>query len=467
MSAPTRTRSLRKPSESSTGSRIGRTGLVDIGQNNAALRPAGGERSSQSPSRLPVKPTTRSSTTVSRPPSTTGNAQNKSLMRPPPSTRSSTIARPPSTELKRRPSVGRSANQNTTTEPVKADRSRPPVVQSRHLRSGSTASTLNSSTRAQGQGHTRTKSSSTILTASTALRPPSVEPATRPTRSESQTKRPQFATYQQHFSPAKSLAPKPHPAAFLAPPSPSKLPSNIAISAETSKLQNELLQLHLLHKDADRVGREWKASAKKKLGQRFQHVVQKNDDLVQLEVEETGKVNAAALRRWQEESSSGWGLEEKIQVLGEVVTSVWNLGESGGKYSRIVRKFERWLGRSQGILTSRNSDSHPSSEPDEFTFLEELENGWKDDCFNLGRKLETYKEQLRDLGEAERGSSLAYVVGDCRKLVDGMLEELGVMGMIERDLMRRESEWIREMNDDIQDDDVNDTPVAGAVWRSY
>jgi hypothetical protein len=45
-----------------------------------------------------------------------------------------------------------------------------------------------------------------------------------------------------------------------------------------------------------------------------------------------------------------------------------------------------------------------------------------------------------------------------------MLTELNVMAQIERDAMSMEAEWIKSMNDDVLDDE--DTPVAGAIWRS-
>jgi hypothetical protein len=45
-----------------------------------------------------------------------------------------------------------------------------------------------------------------------------------------------------------------------------------------------------------------------------------------------------------------------------------------------------------------------------------------------------------------------------------MLMELGVMAQIERDAMSMEAEWIKSMNDDVFDD--QNTPMAGAVWRS-
>lgn len=209
--------------------------------------------------------------------------------------------------------------------------------------------------------------------------------------------------------------------------------------------------------------REWRASAKRKLGARFHSVVDRNDELVHLEVEETGKINAAALRKWQEFGAPGWGLDEKIQVLDEVLTGLWNLGDSGGKYARVVRRFERWLSRCQEILVSR--DDNEGLENGEVVFLDELDHTWKDDCMLIGRKLDSWRSHLKDLGTPDHGSSPAVIVNSCRSLLEGMLTELGVMAQIERDAMMMEREWIKRMNNDGVDDDAN-TPVAGAVWRS-
>lgn len=191
-------------------------------------------------------------------------------------------------------------------------------------------------------------------------------------------------------------------------------------------------------------------------------MVDKNEKLVALEVEETGKINAAAFKNWQDLGTPGWGLEEKIQALDEAVTGVWNLGESGGKYARLVRKFERWLSRYEDILEARAPDDELGD--DEIVFLQELDMGWKNDCSILGRKLEAWRDQLRNLGSPDPGSAMAAVVDVCQSLVQGMLMELGVMGQIERDAMSMELDWIRSMNADILDD--KDTPVAGAIWRS-
>lgn len=194
-------------------------------------------------------------------------------------------------------------------------------------------------------------------------------------------------------------------------------------------------------------------------------MVEMNDALVGLEVKETAKINVAALRKWQDLGTPGWGLEEKIQVLNEVVTGVWNLGESGGKYSRIVRKFERWLSRCQDILETRAHEDEVYDGDDEILFLEELDAGWKDDCQVLSRKLDTWRAHLNDLGSPESGSSLATIVSGCRNLIRAMLTEISVMGQIERDAMSMEADWIKTMNNDVLEDDEN-IPAVGAAWRS-
>ncbi len=228
-------------------------------------------------------------------------------------------------------------------------------------------------------------------------------------------------------------------------------------------MQNELLQLHLIHKDAGRVGTEWRASAKRKLGTKFQWIVNSNEELVQLEAEEIGKINAMALKKWHDQGAPGWGLDEKIQLLDEVISGVWNLGETGGKYARVIRKFERWVSRCHKILEAREREETP--ENSEIIFLEELDSGWKDDCLLMSRKLESWRGNLKALGSPDHGSSLGIVVEGCRNLVKGMLTELSMMTQIERDAMRKETEWIKTMNDDMMDDDDN-MPTAGAVWRS-
>ncbi|KAG6365133.1 hypothetical protein INS49_006740 [Diaporthe citri] len=283
--------------------------------------------------------------------------------------------------------------------------------------------------------------------------------------------KPAFNTLQQHYSPARNLAPKPLTSSYLAPPSPSKLPANIAISSETAKLQTELLQLHLLHRDADAVTSSWHASARQRLGQRFAELARRDDEVSREEAEVEEARNLAALMEW----GGGKGLDGKIQVLDTILSGVWSLGEPNGRYTRAVRKFEKWVDQTRRAVEARRLAGGLGAlmEDDEVGFVSELDPAWKDEVSSMARKLDSWRRQLGQLesgvidddqGGDQKSSSLARLLSGCRSQVHGMLAELDLMEQIERDALMQETAWIRRMN---RDDDESDTPRAGAIWRAF
>ncbi|KAF4996246.1 hypothetical protein FGRMN_4602 [Fusarium graminum] len=471
MSALQRSRSIRKPASTTTST------------TNTPTASDG------SPSRLPIKPLTRSATTssstrtlrngasglsrttsVKQPAKPAGSEPVKRETRYPPSTtttRTRPAVRPTSADgsaqaTKKAPAPMHNRAKSTATALRNAPVLRPPS-------SGSSASSTTTTTTTTN----RTRSSTTSARPSTTTARPQAT-ATRSSTVASSEKtsgaaprlRPAFSTLQQHYSPAKSSAPKPLTSTFLAPPSPSKLPANVAASAETSRLQTELLQLHILHRDAPTADAAWRASAEHKLGDRFSHLATASKEVDDREKAEVEKENVLALRQW----AIGGGLEERVQVLDSVMSGLWALEEPGGRYARVVRRFERWAERMCEIEEARRDGGALLQESD-VIFIGELDSAWKDECTGLVRRLDTLKRQLEQLGdfahdEAEADtterSSLQRMVEGSRELVHGMLTELNVMEDIEGDALSREEEWIEKM---IRGEDMDDTPRAGAVWR--
>ncbi|KAH7267065.1 uncharacterized protein BKA55DRAFT_554241 [Fusarium redolens] len=453
MSTLQRSRSLRKPASSTTTT-----------ATTNANAPDG------SPSRLPVKPLTRSATTSS-------NAR--------------TLRNGTTTGLSRATSVRQPAKP-VTSEPAKRETRYPPSTTTTRPRPAVRPTSADGPTqitrKALAPTHTRARSTTTGLRNAPVLRPPSsgssasstttTSTTTRPTRASTTSNneklsgaaprlRPAFSTLQQHYSPAKSSAPKPLTSTFLAPPSPSKLPANVAASAETSRLQTELLQLHLLHRDAPTVDATWRASARRKLGERFSELASASNQIDDQEKAEVERENILALRKW----AVGGGLEERIQILDAAIAGLWALEEPGGRYARVVRRFERWVDRMCEIEEARRGGGALLQENDTL-FIGELDSAWKDECAGLVRRLDTIKRQLDQLGdfanddqdgESKDQSSLQHMVEGSRELVQGMLTELAVMDDIEGDALAREDEWIERMN---RDDEMEDTPRAGAVWRA-
>lgn len=277
--------------------------------------------------------------------------------------------------------------------------------------------------------------------------------------------RPTFSTLQQHYSPAKTLAPKPSTSSYLAPPSPSKLPANVAASAETNRLQAELLQLHLLHRDAAVVEQAWRESSRKKLGERVERLDEESREVGKLERDRAEAENALALRRWGGDD----GLDQKIQALDAIMNGVWALSEGGGRYARTVRRFERWLDRVSEIEDSRRSGT-ALLQGNGNLFISELDAPWREECPDLIRRLDAWKRQLSDLGDlpspeddGNQPASLVRMLTGCGSLVRNMLAELMAMEQIEEEALHREEEWTEKVN---REDDDDDTPRAGAIWRT-
>jgi hypothetical protein len=264
---------------------------------------------------------------------------------------------------------------------------------------------------------------------------------------------------------------------FLAPPSPSKLPANVAASAETARLQARLLQLSLLHRAAAPNITSWHASAKGKLGTRFKELAWRSGEVEAEEREVEEEANARALRHWGEAGVGG--LEDRVQALDAVISGVWALGEAGGRYARLVRKFQAWVGMVRAVLEARRScgddgDGLPdscASEDDGLLFLPEPDAGIVEERTGVRRKLLGWKTQLDSLedgpglGDADPPSSLARMLDGCRALVGDMLAELEAMEHIEREAAAQEKRWMEGMLADEDEGVVSRGSRAGAIWR--
>ncbi|KAL2022318.1 hypothetical protein VTK56DRAFT_5716 [Thermocarpiscus australiensis] len=393
-----------------------------------------------------------------------------------------------------RPPSQTSSSSSTTTATAAgagagagADRSRPSVTSYTRRPSAATSS---SSTAAAAPPNRRPLSLSTTTTTSTSS---SSSSAPLKHHHHPADPRPAFTTHQQHFSPLRSLAPKPPTATFLAPPSPSKLPANVAASAETARLQAELLQLHLLHRGGRAVVEQWRGSARERLKGRFEALVGEEERVGGVEGVVLEGRGVRDLVRWSSSNGNQGGgggrdgrlLEEKVQALDGVVSGLWALGEPGGRYERVLGRFERWVRRAEGVMEGRRRKGEVDlmEGGEELVLIGEMDAAWRDECAALGRKLDEWRRTLRELGEVpdpEEGeaaaaadlssspqprSSLARILEGCRALVHGMLAELDILEQIEREAVAEEMRWVREMNRRGFGGADEDAPRAGAIWR--
>lgn len=434
-----------------------------------------------SPSRLPVKPSQRPASSAAGParqPSTrTGTARAPSSREekkyPLPSSRTVSAAQGKGAPGRARAQTGGALPEGDGTRAKAAGsgsapgRARTKSGAATTLRPPSQSSRAQPSAAASRQpSHTRTKSSTAALSSSSSVRGPSQpRPQSRaqapaPARAtRAPNLKPAFNNHQQHYSPARNLGPKPLTSTFLAPPSPGKLPANVAISAETLRLQNDLLRHHVLHASSAATTASWHESAREKLGGRFGDLARESRELSAEETRLLEDLNVAALRRW------GGNLEEKVQGLDALLASVWRVSEPGGKQARLARRFERWAERAAEAEEARSRGG--ILDGDEPALAGGLDAAWREECEALKARLEGWRAQLKDLrygppgGEGD-GSNLEGILAGCEELVSGMLSELSLMLDIEAGVVNKEREWVRGVIGSVGDESTG----AGAIWRA-
>jgi hypothetical protein len=267
--------------------------------------------------------------------------------------------------------------------------------------------------------------------------------------------RPAFSTLQQHFTPRKTG--KAPTATFLHP---APVTTSNSLPPELVSLQIDLLQLHLLHENATKLSREWEISAKRKLHTKFDEVASMYH--VMLEHERFGQEqkNLQALLEWTGDKSSA-SLVEHVQVLSGPLHELPSLVQTGGRFQRLVGAFEQWVTWVEEVQSARHNRTEAG-----LGSLEGLGDAWKGENAALMRKLTSFARDLDGLSQPAAGSSISSIVDSCKKLLEGLLEELQIMQTIETDVVSKEKEWVETRLQGIANDIGSFLTEEVPAWRT-
>ncbi|KAF3045572.1 hypothetical protein E8E12_010038 [Didymella heteroderae] len=267
--------------------------------------------------------------------------------------------------------------------------------------------------------------------------------------------RPAFSTLQQHFTPRKTG--KAPTSTFLHP---APVTISNSLPPELVNLQMDLLQLHLLHSDAEEVSKQWEASAKRILRTKFDEVSSMYQVMLGHERSGQEQKNLQALLEWTDGKASG-SLVQHIQVLSGPLHELPSLMQTDGRFQRHAAAFEQWVLWAQEVRAAR----HDRTEGD-MGSIEGLGDAWKAENAALMRKLTSFARDLSGLAQPAAGTSIAAIVSCCEGLLEGLLEGLRVMQTVEQDVVEMEKEWVeirlQGITADIGSFIVESTPA----WRA-
>ncbi|KAJ9327806.1 hypothetical protein DTO027B5_3605 [Paecilomyces variotii] len=350
-----------------------------------------------------------------------------------------------------------------STDPGSPQRSQmlPPArpTRSASLRQPATAS---SAKPPAGRGHARHRSQ--VVTSSSSSSSSRNEIPARSDAASSVSlarSRPQFSTYQQHYSPKKNTKP-PTPTTAASSAS-TELDSFMIPSSRSdiAALQTEILQLHLFYSSYNQQNMDWKTTSEKKLSKMYNSISDSYRSVLAQEQSIQRELNYLALANWSEniaKNTSRQDFAEQIQTLSHVVQEVNDMTESReGRYPKVVRVFEDWMENAAQVKQAREQASTSSTFMGDFDFLDPLDRTWKEEVDVLSARLDLCLRKLQNLdicGESDRdqlgNSALLRIANGHQELLASMLEELSVMRSIETDIVRSEKSSITKLVDDLQ-----------------
>lgn len=244
--------------------------------------------------------------------------------------------------------------------------------------------------------------------------------------------KPAFSAMQQRFTPKKDKS---------RPTSPSSQPLGMdkISSADIFHVQIELAQLHLLHRSAATVQKQWEESAKDSIQQRFSALHERHVDLKDIAHQQQILINQLGLVSWSQ-GKTGTQIAEKLQLLSRNISDVGNLIDAEGKYTRILEIFESWF--TQALDIRRKRDVKAAKTGKDLGFNEGLGDGWKAEAMVLERELTYCLRDLKGFGILQDVSSLGRILSLYSRLIVSMLEELDVIQWIENEIMVQETCWV-------------------------
>lgn len=267
--------------------------------------------------------------------------------------------------------------------------------------------------------------------------------------------KPNFSTYQQHYSPAKSALPKPPIPAAKVPATSGTSAAEATVSFDVVKQQIELLQLSMLHQSSYKCLDAYTSSAKRKLNAMHTKLREDYSNIRASELVQQRNVNLAALDSWCPDQAL---LIENLQILSMVHSDLTGLIEQGSRHADVVNIFELWVAEAEDRRTG--------------DFLEPLPSDWKSAYSSLSLKLRAIQRNLRVLPSLHPHSTpeneqvgLHIVLKSCKSLVEDMLRELDMMLKLEKMVLDRERLDIEKQVQDLSLQGLGANAAWSPVWQ--
>ena len=207
-----------------------------------------------------------------------------------------------------------------------------------------------------------------------------------------------------------------------------------------SQLQNELLQLSLVHQGSAKTMVDFERSVGKKIDFKTRQLRKEEQVVSTLEAEYQKGLNAVSLFEWLQEDA-GFN-ERKVQDLSFCIKELESLREDGQLFQQLMEEFRRWLDKAQEIMPALINNSTYDGDVDVILSLEAPTLTWWHGVEECSRKLELCQRLLNRLGKAESRPGIGIVLARYRDLTAIMLAKIQTAQDIVNAVTASQQQWL-------------------------
>ncbi|KIX05380.1 uncharacterized protein Z518_06252 [Rhinocladiella mackenziei CBS 650.93] len=259
-------------------------------------------------------------------------------------------------------------------------------------------------------------------------------------------RKPDFNTYNQHYSPKKT---KP-----VAPPNNDKTPRvtqltvshygttgtcSVGATPDIVRLQDELLQLSLVQETSATTLHAYEDSVRSQLKAATEDLKNQSSALTALEGYRQGKLNAHAVTSWlQGNENAARTTSDRLLLLAHCVGELYEVTKDDGPLDTLMREFDKW--HSYASSRSPNRANHGNRALEDF--LTPLDPQWSASAVSLRDRIKACAASLDHLNKPIASSSIGLLIRMHSMLAEGILQEIEVCRDLESLILLQEQAWI-------------------------
>lgn len=261
-----------------------------------------------------------------------------------------------------------------------------------------------------------------------------------------------FSAYQQHFG---SRKPSRSQDADATQPN-HKTVRKAEVDGAVSRLNDELLQLMIVHHESSKSVLEFRASAQHAIDQADAELLVEERAVNSLLRDRQRQVNADALHEWLWERSPNLNME-KVQSLNYCISDISSLAGKEGLYCEAKASFDNWLVASR----TRKADLEL---PPVLCPLQSIDPHWYRLTTDIERRLNICQQMLDELGYGRLApeSALFCVIDQYRQLAHTMIEALNESRKIVESLLAEQQRSAAGVLSSILLEDKQDLTASNA-----